>query len=197
MNKLKILILLCISSILFVFAFGCTSSSMGTTTHSFFVSHENIVLEVGDSVTITARYGEEEVGFLSTDTAVVQVDESGVVTAKQLGEAYIEISAGGLQRSCKVVVVSVDYTVTLNKVGEVKVYLGARLNLLATTYKDGTEYDGAVEWKVDKQTASLIVDGKSAIFYSNAKGVYKVTVRSNKGATTQLLINVIDVSELN
>lgn len=195
MKKLNIFVLLTTLLCLSLTTIGCTKKSGGDITYSFFVSHENAVMEVGDTFKITATCGDREIVFESSDQTIVSVSEDGVVTANALGNALIEVRAGDQKRTCSIEVVSVDYDVTIDKTGVVYVYLGASINLCATPLKNNTTYDTSVEWSVNSNDAILISEGNFVTFFSSVKGEYAVTVVTEDGAQASVKVIVIDQAE--
>lgn len=152
-------------------------------------------MEVGDTFKITATCGDREIAFESSDQTIVSVSEDGVVTANALGNALIYVRAGNQKRTCSIEVVSVNYSVEIDKAGVVCVYKGASINLNATPLRNNEKYSVSVEWSVNNNDASLVSAGCSAIFSSLVKGEYTITVSTADGAQASVIVSVIDQTE--
>lgn len=182
--------LLCIMS-----ACGCScNSNKGdnkTTTYSFNISKTSMDLDVGASEKLNCTYGNETIIFESSDEKVATVDDSGVVTGVSEGEAYITAKAknvDGAEKICKVTVTKVEYSVTLDRTGEINVIKGSRLEFTAMVYKNGTKTDKFATFSVNpslsvSQTKNVAIvkfdtAGEYEVFaeYSGAKTSVKVIV---------------------
>ncbi len=162
-----------------------------TTTYNFSVNKNEIILEAKDTFQILATYGREEVSYSVKDSSIATVTDSGLVTAISEGVTYVTISAGGVNRTCKVNVVKYEYEVRLNIPETVNMTVGTVLSLSAKLYRNDKQYDGSVSWSATGGT--ITPDGANAIFTATEKGVYTVTSSSEKGAIATCIITVGEV----
>lgn len=158
--------------------------------HNFSVNKSEINLEVNDSFELIAKYGEEKVTFSIEDSSVATVSESGVVTALKEGCTYVNIVSAGEKRYCKVNVVTYNYTVKIDGKEKINATVGTVLHFLAKTYLNEEEYDGKISWTVTG--GNIVADGNTVIFTSNEKGVFTLTAKTDKGASSSCVITVGD-----
>ena len=193
MKKLKIILIAILSlSLLFSFTACGGGGGGGTppkTEHSFSLNKANVEIEVGETFEIVAAYGSEALTYTIDDNSVATVDENGVVTAVKEGVAYVTISAGEVSRTCKVIVVSAEYSITIDCEKAIMV-VGTHKKLQAVLERNGEAYTAKVTW--DKTGGTLDVDGLVAWFTASEKGEYTVTVTSDKGKTATCVITVVE-----
>ena len=197
MKKLRLAILLIVSLISVASFCACKSPKL-ITTQTFSVSHTKATLEVGETLQLIAKCGSTKVQFSSIDTEIASVSETGLVSAKKVGETNVEITAGEEKRVCKIIVVSSDYDVVI-EITSNEVFVGANCIITAKATKNGEEYSDALTFTVDKtQGCSLNVSGQTAVFNATEKGDYVITVTSAKGGSKTVTLSVIDsLSDLN
>ncbi|MCI5828711.1 MAG: Ig-like domain-containing protein [Lachnospiraceae bacterium] len=69
------------------------------------ISESRITLENGESATLSATVSTgHEVRWRSSSSAIVGVDEEGIVTAKKCGSAIIRATADGVSAKCRITV---------------------------------------------------------------------------------------------
>jgi uncharacterized protein YjdB len=179
-----------------IFSVGCKDKGETiTVTHDFTLSETNKTMEIGETFTLVASYGDSMITFTSDDTDVVTVSDVGIVTALKAGKAYITVSSDSTddKRVCEITVIDTDYSVSFNEYGEYSVMVGAYKNLAVKTLKNGVEYDGKVTWTVSSNDAKLInIDGRSATFVASKAGTYEVSVNGEKGGQAKLVITVVE-----
>ncbi len=157
--------------------------------HNFSVNESEITLEVNDTFELVAAYGEEEITYSVENGEVATVSETGLVTAKKVGVTYVTISAGEEERTCKVNVVTYEYTVQIVGIApNVNMTVNTVLQFSAKLYRNGVEYEGNVTWSANGGTVTS--NGTRATFTVAQKGVYTVTATSEKGATASFVVTV-------
>jgi len=162
--------------------------------YDFNISETNLTLEVGQTFTLVASYGDSILTFVSNDTEVATVSNDGTITALKKGTAYITVTSNetDVERVCEITVIEPSYTVSFIGSLDFSVLVGAYKNLSVKTFKDGVEYDGKVTWSVSGDGAELVqIDGRNATFLSTKEGAFEVTVSAEKGGLAKLVINVI------
>ena len=82
---------------------------------SITLNHSELVLNIGDSATLTATLQPEgadgNIEWNSSDSAVASVDDTGLVTAVSAGKASITATAGDVSATCLVTVLPDMYTI--------------------------------------------------------------------------------------
>jgi hypothetical protein len=162
--------------------------------YDFNISETNRTLEVGQTFTLVASYGDSTLTFVSNDTEVATVSNDGTITALKKGTAYITVTSNetNVKRICEITVIEPSYTVSFVDGGNFSVFVGAYKNLSVKTLKDGVEYDGEVSWSVSGDGAELVqIDGRTATFLSMKEGTFEITVSAKKGGLAKLVINVV------
>lgn len=162
--------------------------------YDFNISETNRTLEVGQTFTLVASYGDSILTFVSNDIEVATVSNDGTITALKKGIAYITVTSNetDVERVCEITVIEPSYTVSFVDGGNFSVFVGAYKNLSVKTLKDGVEYDGEVSWSVSGDGAELVqIDGRTATFLSMKEGTFEITVSAKKGGLAKLVINVV------
>jgi uncharacterized protein YjdB len=111
------------------------------------------------------------------------------VVAKKVGVAYVTISAGSEQRTCKIMVIDADYAVEILG-SDVYVVVGTAKKLQAQLTHNGSIYNANVTWSTTG--GNIEADGLIAWFTAEAKGEYTITVTSDVGKTATCVITVIE-----
>lgn len=82
---------------------------------SITLNHSELVLNIGDSATLTATLQPEGadgiIEWNSSDSAVASVDDAGLVTAVSAGKASVTATAGDVSATCLVTVLPDMYTI--------------------------------------------------------------------------------------
>ena len=120
------------------------------------VNMSNEQIKVGDVLKIEATsVSGTTVSFLSTDEKVATVDQTGLVTAKSVGTAFILVSAGTAEKSVKITVVQDVFGVMLEQ-SDIKLCLGTTHDIKATLTKNGVPYsDESVVWTFVAEEGTL------------------------------------------
>lgn len=208
MKILKILTAIILSFCACFLAIGCGGENSAETNgdgeskgaqtqYSFYVgSTETEIIELGNTLKITAACGDLKITFSSKNSEIAEVDENGIVTAKAVGETIIEVKAGEEKRSVRVNVVKSEYGVTIDKDGVCYAYVGANMVMHAAALKNGEEYDCKISWSVSgNEAAKLVSNDKTATFSSTAKGDYVITATTADGASASITVKVIDSAD--
>lgn len=162
--------------------------------YDFNISETNLTLEVGQTFTLVASYGDSILTFVSNDIEVATVSNDGTITALKKGTAYITVTSNvtDVERVCEITVIEPSYTISFADSGVYSVFVGAYKNLSVKTHKDGVEYDGEVSWSVSGDGAELVqIDGRTATFLSMKEGTFEIIVSAKKGGLAKLVINVV------
>lgn len=184
-------LLICLFACCFA-ACSKNASPSTTVTYSFSLNRTEITLDAGETFALVAVCGNATVAFDTSDAAVVTVDENGKITAVGAGETFVNATANGETRSCKVTVYAPEYKLVLDKDDEITVAQNAAIEITATLLRDGVEKETKIEWSVtNAATCTLNANGSTAVFQSAAAGEYVITVSCDKGIAT-ITVTVLD-----
>ena len=182
-------------------AIGCSKGNDGDDNsdypyydYSFYLSDNSVILEEGETFKLIATYGNEVLTYTSSNVAIAEVSENGLITAKASGKAYITVKASDKERICEVEVVEYEYTVSLDRTGTIYAYNDQYtiLELVASAKKDGESYNDTYTWSCNDENCTLTASGNKAYITFNGKGEVIITVRTGKGASNSVKVIVID-----
>lgn len=165
--------------------------------YSFSISKTSLSLEAGQSEKLECRYGDKKISFSSSDEQVARVSEDGTVTAVAVGVAYISAKAegtDGAEKMCKVTVIQSDYTVSIDREGEIILLIGeapVTLDFKATVYRNGEETSFAATFTITPAGCETDVRGGTARVTFSEVGEYVLTA-AYKNASAKINIRVTD-----
>ena len=137
-------------------------------------------------VSVTPADFTDELTWKSSDTSVATVSDTGLVTAKGIGEAVIQVNAGNLSVSCKVAVVQPVTSISLNQTSY-SMEAGDVYTLTATVYPNNAN-DRTVTWtSSDEFIAAVDAAGKVTAY---KKGSAVITATANDGSNVSKSCNV-------
>lgn len=194
MKKIRFVLAVLSLGLLFVFSACRGENADYKIEHSFSLNQTEVVLEVGQTFDIVASYGNETLIYTIDKDEVAEVNDSGKVTARKEGVAYVSISASQETRICKITVITAEYVVAFDE-ADIVLTVGAYKKLQVKLERNGIPYNDEVDWSATGGTLSP--DGRTAWFIAEEKGEYVITVTSGKGAMATCKITVVEeISDL-
>lgn len=127
------------------------------------ISTETWGMTIGETHTLTVAIQPEnatykDVTWKSSDEAVVTVDNTGKITAVEVGSADITATVDGVTAKCAVTVAPLVIPVeSIEIAGEAKVKVGETITLTATIIPEGAE--GTVNWSSSDPSKATVKDG--------------------------------------
>lgn len=170
-----------------------SKSGNKTITYSFNINKTSMDLDVGASEQLNCTYGTETIVFESSDTAIATVDADGTVTGISEGEAYITAKAenvDGAEKICKVTVTKVEYSITLDRTGEINAIKGTSLEFTATVYKNGAVVSENATFSVNP-SIKISQEKNVARITFDAVGSFEITAEFN-GKKASVKVNVTE-----
>ncbi|MCM1186910.1 MAG: leucine-rich repeat protein [Lachnoclostridium sp.] len=139
-------------------------------------------------MTIAPADFTDEVTWKSSNTSVATVSDSGVVTAKALGEAQIQVNVGNVRASCKVTVRQPVTSISLNKTSYSME--AEQTYTLKATVSPSNANDKSVAWSSsDESVATVDAMGKvTALRKGNA--VITATAQDGSGISKSCSLTV-------
>ena len=156
------------------------------------LSHQDITLLIGSTVTLTAKVLPEnatnkEVAWSSADPSIVSVDASGTIIALKVGETLITASCGEVSATCKVTVNPIVATSISLNVKDETIFVASSTQLVATI-SPANVTDKTITWSSSKPEIATVSD--QGIVSGVAVGTTTVTATiGSVSATCQ--INVV------
>lgn len=165
------------------------------------LNHESAELAIGETLQLSASVLPEDadnttVTWMSDNTDIVTVDETGLVTAISSGETAVTATAGDISAQCMVTVsgASMSFTIDLSGFPDSRSYILPFLNK-ETTDEDGTvlspvtgDYTLTINWG-DGSDDTVIEPGTdltTAISHEYADAAeYSITITSSVGYNKQ------------
>lgn len=198
MNKKIFLILVTLVLIISVFCACAPAVEPDKLT----LSHENATIIVGQSFTISASGGAEEVSWSSSNSSVATV-ENGVITAIKYGQAEIIATSGDETAKCIVTVVfaSTNYTVRVNLDANAitlnTFYANTRTyDLTATVTDNGTPIQKTIEWASSNSAVATVENGKVTAISNGVANITATVREGNKFASALCVVTVQDDVEI-
>ena len=163
-------------SLFIVASAGCNESGADKEEKTFYIADKEITLYVGEGYKLGVG-GEENLTFSSSDEKIVSVDETGEVIAVAEGVAFVKVSNGFAEKSCRFNVLKADNYIRLNTYAA-SVVVGGEIEISATVFINGKETEEGISFSCGSQNASLKASGNSAIFSAEETGYYEIEVKS-------------------
>ena len=144
--------------------------TMSLATPEFELNKTSITLNVKDTFLLKASYGNGELSFKSSNTAVASVSSSGKIVANAPGSCTITVKDGSQSKKCSVKVVKP--TLTISKKTHTMYRFGT-YRLLATTTGASTK----VTWKSSNEKIATV--SSNGTVTTLADGSVKITASAN------------------
>ncbi|MCD7802356.1 MAG: protein kinase [Clostridiales bacterium] len=193
------------------------------------LDYEKVELAEGESITLTASVGMSEgdfsgtVQWTSSDTSVVQVESTGMLTATvtclRQGDCYVTATAGGYSKSCDFSCTAAEQDETAesasatgdDEVGEISAYAKSDIILQGDSVKCVLEaggwlleYASGAEWySEDESIATIDEDGyvtgispgtaKLGVNYEGSNATFDVLVVEVDGSSTASITSDYDL----
>ena len=146
------------------------------------LSETNLSINKGETttliLTVTPQNFTDEVTWKSSNTNVVTISDTGVVTAKAAGTATIRVTVGSVSASCKVTVLQPVTSISLNK-SSLTLEGGDSFTLVASVYPSDA-YNKQVKWSTsDERVASVDQQGNVT---ATGKGKATITAMAADGS---------------
>lgn len=196
MNKIvkKILIIICIFSLVFITSCKNGELAVGDTKYNFSVNSNEINLEVGENFQIFATYGDCQISYDSVDPNIATVTQGGEVVGVSEGITYILLDAEKEVFNIKVVVKNSKYSIELYEETSFVVIKNAPKTLSVVLKKDGVIINEKLTFSCDKSKVKITqLTNLSASVTIKEVGLYEIKVIHESG--TSLIIPVKVMSE--
>jgi serine/threonine protein kinase len=160
------------------------------------VAREHVRVEQGDSIELSVQvsdgFGEVSVGWTSSDPTIVEVNDTGIITAKRLGTAEVYAAVGGHRAVCVVEVTPTRYVSLEVSPPDATIVTGERVSFSAAgvTTSGRTTAAQGTRWRT-LQKAVAAVDA-SGVVEARAEGSTDV-VASVEGVEARAHIHVVPV----
>lgn len=160
--------------------------SSGGTSFTITLSDSNVEMEVGETYQLVATLSSETaLSWASSDNDVVTVSETGEVTAVNIGDADVGVSALGVSTSCHFSVVeNVNAFIKLDA-SKVNVAPGDTYELHATTKEPAT-----VTWECSDTTLATVSSSGVVTVKEDAEGSFTIKATAN-GETANCVFEII------
>ncbi|MDO4197131.1 MAG: Ig-like domain-containing protein, partial [Prevotellaceae bacterium] len=163
--------------------------TLGIVATSISLNRNTLQLKVGETYTLTATILPEDVSnktvsWSSSNTSVVTVSSSGLVTAKSNGNATITAKTSdgtNLSATCEVIVRTLATSIVLSETN-VKISCGETLQLTATV-SPATASNSAIAW-TSSNTAIASVD-ESGLITAVGEGSATITAKTSDGSNLE------------
>ena len=177
------------------------SGASSTQSNGIDFVNNHIELEIGQTTQLEVVTAKKNAFVMWTmvDPSIATVDETGMVTAKAVGETTCLAEAGGQTAVCSIKVKEKGATPMLSvAIGyaepKVSLYPGKTIDLLMDVELGGEDVTGAtVEYSVEDPQIATIADGKVT---ANAVGETKATITATYEGQTATTIITIKVESL-
>lgn len=194
MKNLKVILLtlLSISMLMFGACKQLTQKNDGGILPRLEISDSNLNLYI-DQIKPIKAYStvNDEIIFISLNSDVASVNESGVITAKSIGETFIIVKAGELKQSCKVTVQQETFSVSLDQ-NEFNILQGAEKSIKMTLIRNGLNVTDGATYTLSSNLGTVVLDGGELIFKAQTVGQCKLIVTFGT-ASVECLINVVGI----
>ncbi len=171
---------------------------------SITLSHNELILEKGQTTTITATVlpeGAEELEYenwSSTDSNIASVSAEGntaTITAKDAGTALIIASRNGIADTCKVTVTDkTKVTSIVFDVHELVLDKGETATISATVLPETANALSSGDWRATtRREVSISADGNTATITANIAGTTLI-IASKDGVSDTCRVTIIDPS---
>lgn len=129
------------------------------------LSLQDVTLLIGSSTTLTAKvYPEnatdQKITWSSSVPSIVRVDDSGTITALQIGETIITATCGNASATCKVTVTPVSPSSIELNIKDMILYVGQSETIQAIVRPANTTYPTVTWQSGDEKVATVTADGK-------------------------------------
>lgn|SRR5574344_507390 len=171
-----------------------SSTDVGQETASISLSQSSLTLTSGGTAQLSIVSDDVsasgEATWTSSDNAVAQVDQTGLVTALSAGSSTITVTANGVSATCLLTVTNSEITALAVSISPTSVTLsavGAKAQLTADiSPTDATN----VTYTWTSGDTSIATVSQSGLVTAVAAGTTSVTVKTNNGLTASATITV-------
>ena len=176
---ISLLIVLCLCVIGF---FGCANNGEVSNNKVLTIYSTRIQLSVGSTHKIVYDY-DGDLEFVSTNTTIATVSNTGVVTALSEGQTFIQLKTESEEKTIAVYVEDSTMSVKLDK-EDVSVVKNSEQYISATVYKGQEIINENVKWTTSSSEVEIESKGNFAIIKSNSVGYYTITATYDNSIAT-------------
>ncbi len=139
------------------------SSSIVESQATIVLSATSMELDWGETVTLTATVTntEESVVWTSANSAIAEVSETGVVTAKAEGSTTITATVAGKEATCEITVLAPELSISLNK-STLNLFTQQSFRLVPTTEANEIEVEATYTYE-SSESAIASVDANGTV----------------------------------
>ena len=120
----------------------------------------------------------DEVTWKSTDTNIVAVEDTGIVTAKAIGTATVKVTVGDISASCKITVTQPVTSISLNKTSlSLETWDTEKLT---ASVSPSTAENKVVAWSTSDAKIASVDD--TGLVTAHAKGTATITAAAQDGS---------------
>lgn len=139
-------------------------------------------------ITVSPENYTDAVSWKSTDTSVVTVSDTGLITAKAVGTATVKVTVGNVSASCKVTVAQPVTSIRLNKTSATLEALDT-LQLTATV-SPSDAFQKAITWKSSDPSVAAVDDDGLVTAYQKGTATITASATDGSGKTATCKITV-------
>lgn len=158
------------------------------------INKSSVELLIGD-VAIISAYStvDDTITYLSLNPEIATVDSNGKILAVSIGETYIYINAGKEEKTCKVTVKKINYSIQLDVEDEFNIQVGTWRTISATVLEDGRVSNAKITWSLASSIGEIIyLDNNRIDLFAKDVGV--ATLSAAIGNTSvSCAINIVNV----
>ena len=130
---------------------------------------------------------EYNLEFTNTNPSVATISNDGTVTIKGLGETYITLSAGNVQKTIKIVIYLHIESVSLNK-NNIELIKGNNEKLNATINPENTTDDKTLNWTSSDSSVVSVDENGNVTAIKRGTAIITVKTTNNKTSTCEVIV---------
>ncbi len=132
----------------------------------------------------------DEVTWKSTDTNIVTIEDTGVVTAKAIGTATVKVTVGDISASCKITVTQPVTSISLNKTS-LSLEAWDTENLTASV-SPSTAENKAVVWSTSDSRIASVDDTGLVAAHTKGTAIITATAQDGSGVSHSCTVTVVN-----
>ncbi len=132
----------------------------------------------------------DEVTWKSTDTNIVTIEDTGVVTAKAIGTATVKVTVGDISASCKITVTQPVTSISLNKTS-LSLEAWDTENLTASV-SPSTAENKAVVWSTSDSRIASVDDTGLVAAHTKGTAIITATAQDGSGVSRSCTVTVVN-----
>ncbi|OLR62706.1 hypothetical protein BHF69_08460 [Anaerostipes sp. 992a] len=145
-------------------------------------------------MSVTPSNFTDEVSWKSSNTDIITIDDTGLVTAKALGTATIKLIVGDVNTSCKVTVVQPVTSISLNKTSLSMEALDTYQ--LTATANPSEAANKEVEWSSSNEEVATIDQNGMVRALGKGTAEIKVSAKDGSGVSNKCTVTVSNTAHV-